>query len=172
MWILDDSMVERGSLHDPMELEFQAERLQLSSLEHVLFLIDVHPELDTIFDSSNNKSRLQVICDLIQRILKRKTNNSLLKHQFALAIYSDAEHFFVLRPFKTNTEEVLELLKVLRVVEESTEELDIHLLFDRVYQSFSGLIDNPSTILRCIFVCGRSFEVGFHKTSSILSQSI
>lgn len=82
-----------------------------------------------------------------------------MKHQYALAIYSDVEHFFVLRPFKTNTEELIEILNVLEVIEESTGELDIHQLFDKVCDSFTRIIDNPSTILRCIFIYGRSFEV-------------
>ena len=155
---IEDNMVETANRNDP-ELEFQAERLQLSSPEHILFLVDIHSESNSIFDPYNNKTRLQVICDLIQRIVKRKSNNAIMKHQYALAIYSDVEHFFVLRPFKTNTEELIEILNVLEVIEESTGELDIHQLFDKVCDSFTRIIDNPSTILRCIFIYGRSFEV-------------
>ena len=141
------------------ESEFQSERQQLATPEHLLFLVDVHQEQRSIFDPNNNRTRLQIIIDIIQRIVKRKSTNPVMKHQYALAIFNDVENFFVLRPFKTDTEELFQILDILDIIECSSTDFDLHLLFQKIYDSFATIIENTSTVLRCIFIYGRSFEV-------------
>ena len=148
--------------------------------ENILFVIDVHEEMNSIFDFTSLRSRLEVVKDLILTIVRRKSNNNLMRHRFAIATFSTNRRFHLLQDYTSNVSTFYSSLQSLNTssssssstFENESSSFDLNELLmsitsccsplppeTKLPSSSSSSSSSAVSLYRAVLIYGRSFEI-------------
>lgn len=132
--------------------EFIARRQRLAAYERIVFVLD--PMMDA--------DRLHFVLELLSTVLRRKSN-SIMKHQYALALFSNGALQTVI-DFSTSTDEILSKLQALKPISsEPTEALNLDELLKSIESKVESYIsDTRGPLVRAVLIIGRSFTAPTH----------
>ena len=166
----------QGDISDNLSIE---QLKLLAEPERILFLIDAHPEMNSPWDQTSIKCRMQIVkeckirtnysfnlflfsfwCTAVINIIVQFKSNTKFKHKFAIAKFtSSSDLVFLTKDFTSSKDEIEDYLVSLAPLDNysSTSELDLSQLLLNLQTEIKFDQDFPLT--RCILIFGRSKEV-------------
>eukprot|EP01041_Mallomonas_annulata_P008397 gene8397-17311_t len=152
--------------------EFSLARQMFIKPERLLFLVDLHEEMESLWD--DGKTRLDIVKDVMSCIIRRKAN-SKFRHQFAIATFTRPDDLNVIVDFSTKTDDLtIKFSSIQSSISSFSEPLDFALLFTKLESILNMDPDDSSsqqTLTRCILIFGRSREIPFISYNAPILQN-